>query len=238
VSGDRITLEVAERGPSQLGSPNVRRLRKQGLVPGVLYGKVNKPIVVAERDLRTALTGPSGLNAIVDVVIAGQTTPHHAILKDFQQHPIKGTIVHVDFHEVRLDQPIQTTVPVHLVGESVGVGVGGVLTQVARELHVSALPAEVPEHIDVDVSALEIGDTLRLAEIPPRAGLTFLDDPEETVIANVAAPRSEEELEALETPAEEELAEGEEPVAEGEEGEGEESDEAAESTEPPADAAE
>jgi large subunit ribosomal protein L25 len=221
VSGDRITLEVGERGRDQLGSANVRRLRKQGLVPGVLYGKVNRAIVVGERELRVALTGPSGLNAIVDVVIAGQATPHHAILKDYQQHPIRGTITHVDFHEVRLDQPIQTTVPVALVGESEGVKMGGVLTQVARELNVAALPTDVPEHIDVDVSGLQIGDTLRLSGIPTVVGVTFLDDLEETVIANVAAPRSEEELEALEAPAEGEEAvaaaepvEGEEPAAE------------------------
>lgn len=237
VSGDRITLEVDERGADQLGSPNVRRLRQQGLVPGVLYGKVNKAIVVAERDLRTALTGPSGLNAIVDVVISGQTTPHHAILKDFQRHPIRGTITHVDFHEVRLDQPIQTTVPVQLVGESEGVKMGGVLTQVARELNVEALPTEVPEHIDVDVSVLEIGSTLRLSDVPSVAGVTFLDDPDETVIANVAAPRTEEELEALEAPAE--VEEGEEPVEGAEEAEGEEpAGEAAEGDEPSADASE
>jgi large subunit ribosomal protein L25 len=238
VSEDRITLDVDERGADQLGSANVRRLRAQGLVPGVLYGKVNKPIVVGERELRTALTGPSGLNAIVDVIVNGQKTPHHAILKDYQQHPIKGTIVHVDFHEVRLDQPIQTTVPLHLVGEAAGTKMGGVLTQVARELNVEALPTEVPEHIDVDVSTLEIGDTLRLAGVPTLAGVTFLDDLDETVVANVAAPRSEEELEALEAPAEgEELAEGEEPLAEDEEPEGEEGDEDTDASEP-SDAAE
>ena len=106
MSSDRVTLEVSERGADQVGSRRVRRLRKEGLVPGVLYGKGHaRAIVVRERELRTALTGPSGLHAIVDVVIEGQTTPHHAVLKDFQRHPIRGTLTHVDFHEVRLDRP-------------------------------------------------------------------------------------------------------------------------------------
>jgi large subunit ribosomal protein L25 len=121
MSSDRVTLEVTERAAEQLGSRRVRRLRKEGMIPGVLYGKGHaRAIVVGERDLRAVLTGPAGLHAIVDLVIEGQTTPHHAVLKDFQRHPIRGTVTHVDFHEVRLDRPIQATVSVHLVGESPG----------------------------------------------------------------------------------------------------------------------
>jgi large subunit ribosomal protein L25 len=207
----------------------VSRLRKQGFVPGVLYGKGHaRAIAVDERDLRSALTGPSGLHAILDVVIDGQTTAHHAVLKDYQQHPIRGTITHVDFHEVRLDQPIQTAVVVQLVGESAGVKEGGVLQLVTRELNVEALPMEIPEHVEVDIAEMVIGDTLRLADVPLIAGVTFLDDPDETVIATVAAPRLQAELEALEEEAaaaaaeeaEAEVVEGEEvaeAAAEGEE---------------------
>ena len=194
VSGDRITLEVKERGADQLGTRNVKRLRREGLIPGVLYGKANKAFVVGERELRIALTGPSGLHAIVDVVIEGHKTPHHAVLKDYQQHPVRGTITHVDFHEVRLDQPIQATVAVQLVGDAPGAKVGGVVQQVARELHVEALPASIPERIEVDVSALELGDSLRLSEVAAVAGVTFLD-PEETVIANCSSPRGLTEAE-------------------------------------------
>ena len=88
------------------------------------------------------------------------------MLKDYQQHPIRGTITHVDFHEVRLDQPIQATVAVQLIGEAPGSKVGGVVQQVARELHVEALPSAIPEHIEVDISSLELGDTLRLQDVP------------------------------------------------------------------------
>ena len=194
VSGDRITLEVKERGADQLGTRNSKRLRREGLIPGVLYGKSNKAFVVGERELRVALTGPSGLHAIVDVVIEGAKTPHHAVLKEYQQHPVRGTITHVDFHEVRLDQPIQATVAVQLVGEAPGAKVGGVISQVARELRVEALPSAIPEHIEVDISELELGESLRLVDVAVVAGVTFLDD-EQTVIANCSSPRGLTEAE-------------------------------------------
>jgi large subunit ribosomal protein L25 len=194
VSGDRIILEVRERGADQLGTRNAKRLRREGLIPGVLYGKANKAFVVGERELRIALTGPSGLNGIVDVVIDGQKTPHHAVLKEYQQHPVRGTITHVDFHEVRLDQPIQATVLVHLTGEAPGSKVGGVVQQVARELHVEALPSDLPEYIEVDLSGLELGESLRLQDVAAVAGVTFLDEAD-TVIANCSAPRGLTEAE-------------------------------------------
>lgn len=224
MSSDRVTLQVAERPADQLGSRRVRRLRKEGLIPGVLYGKGHtRAIVVGERELRTALTGASGLHAIVDVVIEGQTTPHHAVLKDYQRHPIRGTLTHVDFHEVRLDRPIQATVSVHLVGESPGSKQGGVVQQVTREVRIEALPTAIPEHIEADISELEIGATVRIADLEAIEGVAYLDDPE-TVLANCSIPRGITELE------EAEAAEGEE-GEEGEAAEGEPSAEASEGSE-------
>ena len=214
MSSDRVTLEVSERGADQLGSRRVRRLRKEGLVPGVLYGKGStRPIVVKERELRNALTGSSGLHAIVDVVVEGQATAHHAVLKDYQRHPIRGTLTHVDFHEVRLDRPIQATVGVQLVGESPGAKQGGVVQQVTRELRVEALPTAVPEHIDADISSLEVGDTVRVADLPAIDGVTYLDDPE-TVLANCSIPRGITELEEAEAAEAEEAEEAGEGAAE------------------------
>ena len=225
MSTDRITLEVTARGSAESGSRNVRRLRRGGLVPGVLYGKGStRAIAIEERALRAALTGPSGFNAIVDVVIEGQKALHHAVLKDYQQHPVRGVITHVDFHEVRLDQAIQATVAVTLVGESPGVKVGGQLQQVARELNVEALPTAIPEHVDVALDGLEIGDLLRLEDIPAVPGLTFLDPPD-TVIVTIFAPRGLEELEeAVEEGEAAEAAEGAEAEA-GAEGESEAAEE-------------
>ena len=195
---------------SELGSRNARRLRRQGLIPGVLYGKGHaRSIVVGERDLRTALTGSSGLHAIVDVVIEGQTTPHHAVLKNYQRHPLRGTVTHVDFHEVRLDQPIQATVSVHLVGDAPGSKVGGVIQQVTREIRLEALPALIPEHVEADLGGLDVGAILRLEDIPTIDGITFLDDPHETVLATCSLPRGLTEAEEAAEGEEGEPAEGE-----------------------------
>jgi large subunit ribosomal protein L25 len=215
MSSERVTLQVSERGADQIGSRRVRRLRKEGLVPGVLYGKDHsRAIVVGERELRAALTGPSGLHAIVDVVIEGQKTPHHAVLKQYQQHPIRGTLTHVDFHEVRLDQPIQASVAIQLIGESPGAKQGGVVQQVTREIRVEALPTAIPEHIEADMSSLEVGATVRIADLAAIEGVAFVDDPE-TVLANCSMPRGISELEEAEAAEGEEGEEG----AEGEEGE-------------------
>ena len=212
MAGDRFRLEVKER--ERLGSPESRRLRKQGLVPGVLYGKTGaKAFVVEERNLRSALTGSSGLHAVLDVVLDGQTTVHSSILKEYQRDPIRGHVRHIDLLEVRLDVAIQATVNVHLHGaeDAPGVKEGGVLSAPTSTLNVEALPMEVPESIEADVSRMEMGDALRLEDLSRIEGVTFLDDPHETVIATVSAPIAEVE------PEPEEGEEGE--LVEGEEGE-------------------
>ena len=217
MAGERIKLTVKER--ESRGSADSRRLRKQGFIPGVLYGKGkgSYAICVPERELRRVLTGAGGLHAILDVVLEGQATTHASILKDYQQDPIRGHISHIDLQEVRLDQPIQASVTVQLIGEPAGVKEGGVLSQVQREINVEALPMEIPEHIDLDVTGMAIGDTLRLADLAPVEGVTYLDDPEETVLASVGLPAREIEPEPEEPEEGEELAEGEE-APEGAEG--------------------
>src|SRR5919201_756947 len=208
MAGERVKLQVKER--ESRGSADARRLRREGFIPGVLYGNGKKPyaICVPERELRRVLTGQGGLHAILDVVLEGQKTTHASILKDYQQDPLRGHISHVDLQEVRLDQPIQASVTVQLVGEPVGAKEGGVLSQVQREINVEALPMEIPEHLELDVSDIAIGDTLRLADLPVREGMTYLDDPEETVLATVTLPTREVEPEEV-------VEEGEE-VPEGE----------------------
>jgi len=197
VAGERVKLEVAER--ETRGSAETRRLRKKGLIPGVLYGRGKTPhaICIPERELRRVLTGTGGLHAILDVVLEGQKTTHPSILKDYQQDAITGRLAHVDLQEVRLDQPIQAQVVIELVGESVGTKEGGVLSQVSREINVEALPMEVPERIEVDISEMHIGDTLRLSDVATQEGVIFLDDPEETVLATVTVPTKVEEPEEV-----------------------------------------
>ena len=231
---ERVRLEVKER--ERTGSRESRRLRRGGLIPGVLYGRGKAPhaICVPERELRRALTGGHGLHAILDVVLEGQKTTHASILKEAQQDPIKGRVIHVDLQEVRLDQPIQAQVVVELVGEAEGVKEGGVLSQVVREINVEALPMEVPDRLELDVSGMVIGDTLRLADLPPREGVTYLDDPEETVLANVTMPTrivEPEPEEGEELPEGVEVPEGEEAPEGAAEGATETGDEAGEGSE-------
>jgi large subunit ribosomal protein L25 len=223
MAGERTKLTVTKR--EQLGSRETRRLRKQGIVPGVLYGQSDTiAIAVEARELRRALTGKAGLHSILDVVIDGTGSSHASILKDYQLDKVRGGVTHVDLQEVRLDRPIHASVAVQLIGgeDAPGVREGGVLSQPLRELNVEALPLEVPEHLELDVSHMALGDTLRLADITVPDGVTLLDDLE-TVAATVTAPSREEEPEAAEVV----LGEDGEPieVEAGEAGEGDESSE-------------
>ncbi len=173
---ERVKLVVSER--TTLGSAEARRLRRRGFVPGVLYGHSTPvAISVGERELRAALTSPAGSHAVLEVAIDGGGA-HSVILKDYQRDKVRGQIIHIDLQEVRLDQTIQTTVAVTLVGESVGVKEGGILSQVLNELNVEALPLEVPQHLEADISELGIGDTLRIGDVALPQGVTLLDDPE------------------------------------------------------------
>src|SRR2546423_6147302 len=206
MAGERTKLIVQTR--EKLGSRETRRLRRQGIVPGVLYGG-GEPVAIRieERELRRALTGAAGLHSILDVEIDGTGKSHASILKEYQLDKVRGGVIHVDLHEVRLDRPITASVSVHLVGgdEAPGVREGGVLSQPLREIQAEALPLEVPEHIDLDVSHMATGDTLRISDIEVPEGVTLLDDPE-TVVATVTAPTR--------------VVEPEEEAVEGEEGEG------------------
>jgi large subunit ribosomal protein L25 len=214
MAGERVKLQVKER--EAVGTRESRRLRREGLVPGVLYGRGNEPhaICVPERELRRALTGGSGLHAILDVVVEGKNSTHPSILKEYQQDARRGRVIHVDLQEVRLDRVIQASLVVELVGgeDAPGVKEGGVLSQVSREINVEALPMEIPERIELDVSGMQLNDTLRLVDLPAREGVAYLDDPEETVLATVTMPTRVEE-------PEEAVAEGEEGALEGVPGE-------------------
>jgi large subunit ribosomal protein L25 len=228
MAGERIKLDVKPRESG--GSADSRRLRADGLVPGVLYGagKQAHPFTVEERELRRVLTGEHGLHAILDVVFDGQKTPHHAVLKEYQLDPVRPRLLHIDLHEVRLDQVIQSQVAVEPTGESPGVKEGGVLTLVLREVNVEALPMEVPDRLELDISAMTIGDSLRVADIVAPEAVKLLDDPD-AVVVTVTPPTRVEEPEEVEEELEGE--EGEEGIeAEGEaapeaEGEGESSGE-------------
>ncbi len=179
------TLNVTARTPE--GSRATRRLRRQGKVPGVLYGRDIEPVAFAvdARELRHALHA-SG--AVLDVTIEGKSTP--AVLKNTQRHPVRGETTHVDLLRVDLSKPIQAVVTIELTGadDTPGVREGGVLDQPLREANVEALPTDIPESIQVDVSTLAIGESVALSAASIPSGVTLLDDID-TVVATVLIPR-------------------------------------------------
>ncbi len=214
-------LTLTPREPDN--SRATRRLRREGNVPGILYGGGEEPVafLVEERELRHAL---AARGAVLELSIDGTTTP--AVLKDAQHHPVRGQTLHVDFLRVRLDVAIEATVSLELDGGDHAPGVieGGVLEHVTREVTIEALPGDIPETLSFDVSSMQIGDTATLAQVSAPRGVTIVDD-DETVIATLVPPtldiEAEEEALEEETELVGEGAEGE--AAEGEDAEGDES---------------
>jgi large subunit ribosomal protein L25 len=200
---ERTKLQVRVRDGR--GTKDAKALRASGDIPGVIYSATSQTqaIAINARDLRHAVTA-HGIHSILDVAVDDQPT-RPVLIKEFQLDPVRDRVIHVDLHEIRLDQKINTSIPVHLEGHAEGVNMGGALSQPTHELHVEALPADLVDAIMVDVSALEIGQSIRLGDISAPAGVTFTDDPEGTILATIAAPVSEEELKT-EADLEEELA--------------------------------
>jgi large subunit ribosomal protein L25 len=208
-AGERTLLTLAPR--EERGSRATRRLRRDSLVPGVIYGIDADSISfkVDSRRLRGVLAEG---HALFDVEIDGSGRLP-VIVKDQQRHPVRGQVLHLDLLRVRLDEKIESMVALEIEGveDAPGVREGGVLEHVTRELNVSALPTDIPDRIVADVSKLGIAETMVLSAVEAPAGVEFLDDLEETVVATVTAPTEIEEPEALEEEVAEVGEEGEIP---------------------------
>jgi large subunit ribosomal protein L25 len=197
---EHTALEVRTR-PVE-GSRFTRRLRREGFVPGVVYGGDDEPLTfsVNGRTLRSAL---AHAGSVLDLAVDGGTaTP--VIVKDVQNHPVRGEAIHVDLLRVDMNTPIHAVVVLELTGgeEAPGVTEGGVLSQETRELNIEALPDDIPDSIAHDVSALEMNATVTLSAVSVPQGVTLLDDPEETVIATITPPTQEPVEEEIETETE------------------------------------
>lgn len=191
MASSRSTLKAAPR--ADFGSRASRRMRRDGVVPGVVYsgGSEAKPFQVVERDVRNVLSEGA---ALFDLEIEGSKAVP-VVIKDEQHHPVRGSIQHLDLMQVKLDEAIQAEVVLELEGVEVAPGVkgGGVLEHVTREITIEALPTQIPDNIVVDVSAMEINDTLQLSTVTPPEGVKFVtDDPEEITIVTLSPPRVEE----------------------------------------------
>ena len=213
------------------GKGVARKLRAAGRVPAVFYGHGTETVSLSvdSRELLHLLHANSGTNLLVDLLIDG--TAHMAIARDIQRDHIHSRFIHVDFLAVNRDETITVSVEVNELGEPAGVKAGGVIEHHLREIAIECLPQDVPDAIDVDISALELGDMLHVRDLVAPTGVTILSNPDEAVLSVItpAALRTEADLtlpgeEAPEAPAEEEeeaeVAEGEAPAEEAPEGEG------------------
>ena len=175
-----LTAEKREARPRS----TVTRLRRQGRIPGVLYGKNrdNRLLHVDQGEL-VRLLQQEGSSAVLQLQLEGETQA--VIIQELQRDPVKGQILHVDFKAIRMDEPVEKEVPLKLEGEAPGEKAGGVLQQQLRYVEIRCLPSQLPGEISVDVSNLEIGDVLTLAEVPLPEGVELLSDPDQVVVSVV-----------------------------------------------------
>jgi large subunit ribosomal protein L25 len=202
-----VTLKAAPR--TETGSGVARQLRREGLVPAVLYGRGHeaRSLVVNHKELKTALYDHTGALSLFYLKIEGegQVEEKTVTLKDHQIDPIKRTILHADFQEVDITKPLQLEVALVLMGKPEGIERGGILQQIRRELTISALPKYLPDQIEVDVSDLKLGDSVHVADIPVPEGVDIVYDVNFTVATLVlprAAKAEEEGEEAAAAPEE------------------------------------
>ncbi len=195
-----MKFDLAATVREKTGKGAARQLRREGKVPGVLYGQGECLLLTINPDaLIKILKSHAGTTALISLDIAGvKSMPKRtALLRDFQVDPVEGQVLHADLFEISMDKPIRVKVPLHVIGGTPeGVKEGGILHHNMRELHIECLPSALPDFIEVDASALKIGQGIHLKEITKKDGLRYMDDPDQMVVS-VAAPMSEAKLEAL-----------------------------------------
>jgi len=206
----------------ETGKGVARKLRAEGRIPAILYGENQDPVplTLGRRDVSLFLQGHEGHHFLVDLSVEGdQTGQTLTVLQDLQVDPVDRTLLHVDFRRVDPDKPIRTTIPIHVRGLAIGVREGGIHQQLLRELEVEALPAEMPEYVEIDVSALKIGDSLHVRDIHLEGAKVDVLTDGDRAISTIGAPKlTVEAVEVAEAAAEGE--EGVEPTEEPEEGPG------------------
>jgi len=199
-----LSAEVGRR----TGSRPAGRLRRQGKIPGVVYGHGMDPVAVsvARRELRAALMTEAGLNALISLSIDGDT--HLTVVREMQRDPVRREVTHVDFVVVRRDEQITAEVPIHMEGEALEVKrEQGLVEQLLGALTVKSTPGNIPGHLTVDVSGMRVGDTIRVGDLALPGGVTTEVDPEEPVVVGQLSRAAMEVEEAEEAAALEALAE-------------------------------
>ncbi|MDQ7800033.1 MAG: 50S ribosomal protein L25 [Armatimonadota bacterium] len=217
----RLTLEVDARG--ERGKSAVRKLRRAGRVPGVLYGRGIEPLAISvdARAVEAALQRLAGANVLLDVLVRedGHVRTELAMLQDVQRDVLTRRILHVDLHRISLTEKVYTRLPVRLKGEPPGVREGGILEFLRHEVEVTGLPTDLPDHLELDVSRLALGDSLHVRDLKVPPGVTVLTPPEETLVTVLAPAVAPEEAPAAaeEVPAQPEVVGKGKAAEEGEE---------------------
>ncbi|HZR64848.1 MAG TPA: 50S ribosomal protein L25 [Terriglobales bacterium] len=206
---EKNLLEAQQRTP---GTKNdARRVRRDGKIPAVVYGagKQAQPISVDPRQVSRILHSETGHNTVFDLTLDGERAK--AMIVDWQYEPIKGSLLHIDLKRIAMDQKLRVNVPIELVGEPAGVKQqGGILEQIAREVEIECLPADIPNEIQLNVAELVFGMVLRIADLPKNEKLKYLSDPDQPVahiitIKEEEAPAEAAVGEAAAAPAEPEV---------------------------------
>ncbi len=195
----KFDLKVAMR--ERVGKGAARSMRRSGKIPAVLYGQGECLLlaVVDPEEFLRIFKSHAGSTALISLSIDGADSSSNrtALLRDYQMDPVTGAVLHADFFEISMTKPIRVKVPIKVTGSvPVGVKEGGVLHHNMRDMHIECLPAALPDHVEVDASALTIGTGIHVKEMGALEGVRFLDEPDQMVVS-VAAPMTDAKLEAL-----------------------------------------
>ncbi len=198
---EQINLSAQPRPATGKGAAG--RLRKEGSVPAILYGQAIKgaiSLALSNKELEKVLHTAAGGNVLVNLALEGDKT-RMVMFKEVSRHPLRGSLQHVDFVEIRMDHKITVDVPVHLTGKAEGLAFGGIVQQEHRTVRVECFPTQIPDSIDLDITKLGIGHSLHASDIKLAEGVEILDDPSTTIVSLVAptaevAPKTAEEVEA------------------------------------------
>lgn len=203
---EKILLKADKR--AETGKGVARSLRRQNILPAVMYGLGEAvPIKLNRKEIQKLIYSGGGEHVLITLELneGGSTTSEHPVLiKDYQREPVSEELLHVDFIEVSLKEKIKVTIPVVIIKEPAGIKMGGIMQHRVREIEVECLPTQIPDKIEIDAGSVEIGHSFHVSDIPPREGLKIVTDPSE-VILSVTAPKEE----VAAAPAEAEVAEPE-----------------------------
>lgn len=194
---ERLQLKAATRGKTSKGK--LKELRREGFIPGVVYGSdiSSTSLVVNGKELSRALSTSAGANVLIDLFLKSGTEEKKTVMiKEVQRNPIKGTLLHVDFIKISLEDKLQVKVPINFQGEPRGIKEGGVASMPLREVMVESLPTVIPEQLDIDITDLGVGESLTIADLEVPPGVEIMEDPDETLVSIVAPTLVEEPVEA------------------------------------------